>query len=276
MYIVPIDGLTFSKVRGVWEIIIPLLVQTCVFLLMALWTSIDPSVTLIQFWISAIAATASSMSAGVLQFAVFKLSGRYGPVCALAALTGQGISGILPPTINVLSLTVFSSGGTSATGKVIVVFFACSAIASAATLLISIPLCKDYATIVSSQDDFVHHVTALELYHKLQPLGNAIILVFGITLFVFPAITSSVTPAQGDPYALFTAIHFCIFNYSDLAGRALAGVPFLKATQPRKLLILTIARCALLPLFFIASYRVVRSDVLFFTALAIFGVTNGV
>ena len=244
---------------------------------MALWTQIDSSVTLLQFWISIVAATASSMSAGILQFAVFKLSGRYGPVCALAALTGQGISGILPPTINVLSLTVFnSSGGASATGKVIVVFFACSAISSAATLLISIPLCKDYARIVSSQDDFVHHITAPELYLKLQPLGHAIILVFGITLFVFPAITSSVAPAQGDPYALFTGIHFCVFNYSDLAGRALAGIPFLQIKQPRKLLVLTIARCAFLPLFILARYRVIRNDILFFTALAIFGATNGV
>ncbi|KDQ14089.1 hypothetical protein BOTBODRAFT_32877 [Botryobasidium botryosum FD-172 SS1] len=91
----------------------------------------------------------------------------------------------------------------------------------------------------------------------------AIAYVFIITLAIFPPITSSIQSVHTPPPSifltplLFNYLHFFVYNFGDWTGRALCAYPRLVVLldRPRVLLLLSLARTALIPLFLMCNIQ---------------------
>jgi len=112
-------------------------------------------------------------------------------------MTGQGVSGILPPITSIISATT-SSETHIASG----IFFACSAILTGSTLIIFLFLKR-----ITPKEPAVHIPadatveilnerttidTPMELIHRMGVFPWAIAGVFMVTLAVFPSLTSAI------------------------------------------------------------------------------------
>jgi len=91
----------------------------------------------------------------------------------------------------------------------------------------------------------------------------AIAYVFIITLAIFPPITSSIRSVHTPPPSilfsplLFNYFHFFVFNLGDWVGRALCAYPrlIIFLDRPKALLLLSLARTALIPLFLMCNIQ---------------------
>jgi equilibrative nucleoside transporter 1/2/3 len=108
----------------------------------------------------------------------------------------------------------------------------------------------------NSKDKPTASLRAVE--RKVRKLGIAMFLVFGITLSVFPSITSSILSVKtGHPDAkliqqpeLFVPLGFAVFAAGDWFGRVLPQWEKLAWTNWKGLMICSVARFA-----FVVSYR---------------------
>ncbi|KDQ64899.1 hypothetical protein JAAARDRAFT_52826 [Jaapia argillacea MUCL 33604] len=114
----------------------------------------------------------------------------------------------------------------------------------------------------------------------------AVAYVFVVTLAVFPPITVAVQPTNPATHPLlFTSIHFLLFNVGDFAGRYLCSFPSLLIWSSKRILTLSLARTAFIPLFLMCNFQrpgstpaatpIINSDILFFIILLLFGLSNG-
>ncbi|KAF8485061.1 nucleoside transporter-domain-containing protein [Russula ochroleuca] len=114
----------------------------------------------------------------------------------------------------------------------------------------------------------------------------AVAYVFIITLSVFPAITISIAPTNPAIHPLFfSSLHFLVFNIGDWFGRYLCSFPRLLVWRARRLLVLSLARTLLIPLFLACNLHrdasspstppIINSDVLYMLLLFAFGLSSG-
>ncbi|KAJ7591502.1 nucleoside transporter-domain-containing protein [Mycena floridula] len=112
--------------------------------------------------------------------------------------------------------------------------------------------------------------------------------VFVVTLAVFPPITTSIQSTNPATHPLlFSAVHFLVFACGDLLGRSLCALPKLLVWSRRRLLVLSVARTAFVPLFLMCNVQrpssgsipisspIISSDWLFMMILLAFGTSNG-
>ncbi|KAJ7638488.1 nucleoside transporter-domain-containing protein [Roridomyces roridus] len=109
--------------------------------------------------------------------------------------------------------------------------------------------------------------------------------IFIVTLAVFPAITTSITPTNPNTHPLlFSAIHFLVFNLGDFGGRSLCSIPRLAIWSDKRLLALSLARTLFIPIFLLCNLQrpstggappLINSDFVFMCILFAFGVSNG-
>ncbi|GAA5895049.1 hypothetical protein JCM6882_008272 [Rhodosporidiobolus microsporus] len=125
---------------------------------------------------------------------------------------------------------------------------------------------------------------------KVRHLGVAMFFVFGVTLAVFPSITSTVQSIKtGQPDArllqqpeLFIPLGFAVFAGGDWLGRVLPQWEKLAFTNYKALLGGSLARLVFIPLFLICNQTaggegapIIRSDLLFFAIMLLFALSNG-
>ncbi|GAA5918501.1 hypothetical protein JCM1841_003270 [Sporobolomyces salmonicolor] len=124
---------------------------------------------------------------------------------------------------------------------------------------------------------------------KVRKLGIAMFLVFGITLSVFPSITSSILSVKtGEPDAnifqkpeLFVPLGFAVFAAGDWFGRVLPQWEKLAWTNWKGLMACSVARVVFVPLFLMCNQQagggdaVIRSDWLYILIMFIFATSNG-
>ncbi|GAA5871302.1 hypothetical protein JCM1840_004407 [Sporobolomyces johnsonii] len=124
---------------------------------------------------------------------------------------------------------------------------------------------------------------------KVRKLGIAMFLVFGITLSVFPSITSSILSVKtGEPDAnifqkpeLFVPLAFAVFAAGDWFGRVLPQWEKLAWTNWKALMACSVARVVFVPLFLMCNQQagggdaVIRSDWLYILIMFIFATSNG-
>ncbi|GAA5821874.1 hypothetical protein JCM11251_004754 [Rhodosporidiobolus azoricus] len=125
---------------------------------------------------------------------------------------------------------------------------------------------------------------------KVRHLGIAMFFVFGVTLSVFPSITSTVRSVKtGQPGArllqepeLFVPLGFAVFAAGDWLGRILPQWEKLAFTNYKALLSSSLARIVFVPLFLICNqtsggegHPIIRSDLAFFAILLMFAISNG-
>ncbi|GAA6060265.1 hypothetical protein JCM10212_003965 [Sporobolomyces blumeae] len=125
---------------------------------------------------------------------------------------------------------------------------------------------------------------------KVRKLGISMFLVFGITLSVFPAITSSIISVKtGSPDAkllqqpeLFVPLGFAVFAAGDWFGRVLPQWESLAWTNWKALLGCSVARLVFIPLFLMCNqqaggggHATINSDWAYILIMFVFASTNG-
>jgi solute carrier family 29 (equilibrative nucleoside transporter), member 1/2/3 len=138
-----------------------------------------------------------AVAAALMQYATFGLAGRYGPLYTQAVMTGQGLSGLFPPIVSIISATSAPSPRIATA-----IFFACSAALTISTLVIFLLLKRitpkepavripaDASVEVLNERTTIDR--PLELLKRMGIFPWGIAGVFLVTLAVFPSLTSAI------------------------------------------------------------------------------------
>ncbi|BGP38966.1 hypothetical protein JCM10449v2_002904 [Rhodotorula kratochvilovae] len=142
----------------------------------------------------------------------------------------------------------------------------------------------------SKDDSSSSGVSMRAVERKVRHLGIAMFLVFGVTLAVFPSITSTIISVKsGDPDArllqrpeLFVPLGFAVFAGGDWLGRLMPQWERLAWTNWKALMACSVARVVFVPLFLMCNQTtggdgraLIHSDLAFFAIMLVFAVSNG-
>ncbi|KAF9107061.1 hypothetical protein BGX27_008888 [Mortierella sp. AM989] len=134
--------------------------------------------------------------------------------------------------------------------------------------------------------------------HPLVILYISITLVFGLTLSLFPSLTSLVESSNTSPDRprvsgdLFVPFHFLIYNLGDWCGKALPAIPYLAPNtqhptrkQQVRYLFSALGRFIFVPIFLTANLPIpedtrllpylIKNDAAWFILLFLFALSNG-
>lgn len=129
----------------------------------------------------------------------------------------------------------------------------------------------------------VEHVSVGRVVSESARYAFCVGYLFVVTIMVFPSITSLVKPVKPTIDGnLFVAFHFLIFNIGDWMGRTLPLYKMFVTTNINRIVLLSIARTAFIPLFLICHVvprahgaTFINNDVLFLVLCWMFALTNG-
>ena len=245
----------------------------------------------------------TSCATGMNQIGVFAYVSGFGrPEYTQAIMAGQGLAGVLPCIVQILSvLAVPKQTGEQnipqESSKSAFLYFITSTFVSLSALVAFGSLVRRRSNTMSkfaqsSSDATSDHtgrksVSLWSLFSKLRLMALALFFCYTVTM-MFPVFTSkieSVRDPQGSSRlfqpAVFIPLAFLFWNVGDLAGRILVLIPQLSLThRPFALFILAIARIGFLPLYLLCNIRgreaVVKSDFFYlFVVQLLFGIGNG-
>ncbi|KAI4597325.1 hypothetical protein KJ359_004431 [Pestalotiopsis sp. 9143b] len=252
----------------------------------------------------------TSLAAGLLQNGAFAITASFGrPEYMQAIMAGQGVSGVLPPIAQIVSVLLASPELPASVkprdvdrdeGNVAFIYFSAAVVVSVLAIVGFAPLMKRYnhiaqhhttehttesSSIHNAQDEPGKSVSVLVLFKKLRWAAAAIFMCFVIAMF-FPVLTpkiESVTPPSEanalQRSAAFIPLAFFFWNLGDLAGRGSAlSLPF--RGHPALLFAFSIARVVFLPLYVLCNIHgrgaIVSSDLFYLVVVQFpYGLTNG-
>ncbi|KAI1085742.1 nucleoside transporter-domain-containing protein [Whalleya microplaca] len=262
----------------------------------------------LTFLLATVALTA--LAAGLIQNGAFAFASGFGrPEYMQAIMAGQGVAGVLPPLVQVISVLVAPppdavAGAQEATpekGTAAFVYFLTAVLISIVALVAFIPLVQRHNHIVENQmmEHMAASMTSVEeaeraarkvvsmslLFRKLHWLAGGVFMCFAVAMFfpVFtPKILSVTPPGEASTIlqpAAFIPLSFFFWNLGDLGGRSSALV-FPLRDRPAVLFAVSIARLAFLPLYALCNLHgkgaVINSDVFYLLIVQFpFGLTNG-
>ena len=258
----------------------------------------------------------TAWAAGLIQNGAFAFASSFGrPEYMQAIMAGQGVAGVLPSLVQVISVLVAppkdsmqgagsdgdSDDAAQGIGTAAFIYFLTAVIMSVAALLAFIPLVRRHDHIVESRmvEQMAASMTSVEeaeraarkvvsmdtLFRKLHWLAGGVFMCFVVTMF-FPVFTPkilSVTPAEGGLLrpAAFIPLGFFFWNLGDLAGRvSTLLLPSWGAGRPAALFAASVARLLFLPLYALCNLHgrgaAVNSDTFYLLAVQLpFGLSNG-
>lgn len=247
---------------------------------------------------------AASLATGLCQNGLFAYVSGFGVGSyTQAIMTGQGIAGVLPcivQIVSVLSVPEGNEGEDQESPKSAFAYFltatAVSGFALAAFLLVLVRKHGERAGEAKATVDAVEGAEAEEhierkvvsmwtLFRKLQWMAVAVFLCFTVTM-LFPVFTQeiySVRPADTAPRlfrpACFIPLAFLLWNAGDLVGRLLTA-KFAAVRYPRALFFLSVSRFVFTPLYLLCNIHgrgaAISSDFFYlFVVQFLFGITNG-
>ncbi|KAI9166786.1 intracellular membrane involved in nucleoside transport [Paramyrothecium foliicola] len=296
-----------------FRINLALCVNVVLFALLTVSTSafLDASPRLYLAFLLLIVAC-SSWATGLIQNGAFAFAGSFRRSEYMQALmVGQAISGVVPAVAQVASVMLFPPNAAEASPEedgqepaksqtAAFIYFLAAVIVSALTLVGFIPLVRRHNHIVESRmvEQMAESMTSIEeaeraarkvtsLWHllkKLRWLAASVAVIFATTMF-FPVLTAKIVSVRPDAGGLFRPeafipLGFFFWNLGDFGGRMATALPFSLAHRPQVLLALSVARIALLPLYFLCNIggrgAIISSDFFYlFVVQGLFGLTNG-
>ncbi|KAI2785169.1 nucleoside transporter-domain-containing protein [Daldinia loculata] len=267
------------------------------------------SSTYLGFVLAMVALTA--WAAGLIQNGAFAFAASFGrPEYMQAIMAGQGVAGVLPSLVQVISVLVAPPANTTSgtreetspgNGKAAFIYFLTAVIVSIVALVAFIPLVNRHNRIVENRmmEHMATSVTSIEsaeraerkvvsmpkLFKKLHWLAGGVFMCFAVAMF-FPVFTPkilSVTPPDEASLLLqpaaFIPLGFFFWNLGDLGGRASSLFLPLR-DRPALLFVVSIARLLFLPLYALCNLHgkgaVINSDVFYLLLVQFpFGFTTG-
>ncbi|KAJ2986696.1 hypothetical protein NUW58_g4904 [Xylaria curta] len=264
--------------------------------------------TYLAFLLTMVALTA--WASGLMQNGAFAFASSFGrPEYMQAIMAGQGVAGVLPSLVQVISVLiapppeVVSEAETAEPekGTAAFIYFLTAVGVSVVALFAFVPLIRRYnrmvekrmaETMAASMTSFEEAertarkvVSMTQLFRKLYWISGGVFLCFAVTMF-FPVLTPkilSVTPPE-DANALlqpavFIPLGFFFWNLGDLIGRSIPLVISLRR-RPTILFCFGVARLAFLPLYLLCNIHgrgaVINSDFFYLLLVQLpFGLTNG-
>ncbi|PLB54831.1 hypothetical protein P170DRAFT_398617 [Aspergillus steynii IBT 23096] len=275
------------------RISISLLINIAVFTLLAFSTIIAKHVSVsTYFGFLMVMVFGASLATGINQNGVFAYVSGFGrEEYTQAIMAGQGVAGVLPCIVQILSVLAVpqrkgdqpeetpQESSTSA-----FVYFITATVVSFSALLAFLSLVKrrsstpllrsdlfqdDHPNRTSPPEDADHHsdhptktVGLLTLFRKLRLMALAIFLCYAVTM-TFPVFTAEIESVR-DPSTrsrifdspIFIPLGFFFWNVGDLVGRMLVLIPSISlAHRPWALFCLSIARVAFIPLYLLCNIR---------------------
>ena len=257
----------------------------------------------------------TAWAAGLVQNGALAFASSFGrPEYMQAIMAGQGVAGVLPSLVQVISVLVSppedslqgerhgnGDGITQGIETAAFIYFLTAVIMSVAALLAFIPLVRRHDHIVENRmiDQMAASMTSVEeaeraarkvvgmptLFRKLHWLAGGVFMCFVVTMFfpVFtPKILSVVPPEDAGGLlrpAAFIPLGFFFWNLGDLGGRiATLIVPY--TSRPPALFAISVARLLFLPLYALCNLHgrgaVVQSDFFYLVVVQfLFGLSNG-
>ncbi|OTA93291.1 hypothetical protein M434DRAFT_395704 [Hypoxylon sp. CO27-5] len=252
----------------------------------------------------------TAWASGLIQNGAFAFAASFGrPEYMQAIMAGQGVAGVLPALVQVISILVAPPADetagvnevSSGNGKAAFIYFLTAVIISIVALVAFIPLVQRHNRIV--EDRLMEHMAAsmtsiesaerasrkvvsmLTLFRKLHWLAGGVFMCFAVAMF-FPVFTPkilSVTPPEDASLLLqpaaFIPLGFLFWNLGDLGGRTSSLFLPLR-DRPALLFVASIARFIFLPLYGLCNLHgkgaVINSDVFYLLLVQFpFGFTTG-
>ncbi|EIT76226.1 nucleoside transporter-domain-containing protein [Aspergillus flavus] len=286
------------------QITVSLLINIVIFTLLALSTGLLKNASIgLYFSFLMLMVAGTSLATGMNQIGVFAYVSGFGrPEYTQAIMAGQGLAGVLPCIVQILSVLVVpeQTGEQKVpqeSAKSAFLYFITSTFVSLSALVAFGSLAKRRSNAMSefaqsSPDTASDHtgrktVSLWGLFKKLRFMALALFLCFAVTMMfpVFTAKIESVRDPQGSSRlfqpAVFIPLAFLFWNVGDLAGRMSVLIPQLSLThRPFALFTFAIARIGFLPLYLLCNIRgreaVVKSDFFYlFVVQLLFGISNG-
>lgn len=287
------------------RIVLSLLINLTVFTILAFSTILLVDVAVgTYFNFLMVMVFGASLATGINQNGVFAYVSGFGrEEYTQAIMAGQGVAGVLPSIVQILTqlVTPGPSGDLDApqgSAKSAFVYFITATLVSSSALLAFLYLVKQSSGRVSmlpTDDDgsiLSEHVDRKtvglwDLFKKLRWNALAVFSVYMITMMapVYTVMIESVHNDAGrslffEP-SVFIPLAFLTWNSGDLIGRMIVLVPHLSlAHRPLTLFISAACRLGFIPLYLFCNIHgrgaVVQSDFFYlFIVQLLFGITNG-
>lgn len=287
-----------------------LILYTAIFALLALSTLVKTAAG-VYFGFLLLTIFATSIATGLIQNGLFAFTSGYGRTeYTQAIMTGQGVAGVLPPMVQIISVAVVQrhqgeDKADAESPKSAFIYFLTATAISAVSLLAFFYLLRRkahrdalWAATKSTIDEASEgdtltgraeqeegsderpSVPLMTLFRKLAFLSVAVFLCFTVTM-VFPVFTAITQSVSGIDSAVFIPLGFLLWNIGDLGGRLLTAVPKLSLTHwPFALFCMAMARLVFIPLYFLCNIKgrgaYVNSDFFYLVIVQfLFGLSNG-
>ncbi|KAI9767902.1 MAG: hypothetical protein M1840_005395 [Geoglossum simile] len=283
------------------RIILSLIINVAAFTLMALSTS---SALEARGYLGLVLTMAflTSLATGLMQNGVFSYVGGFGRgEYTQGVMTGHAIAGVLPPVAQIVSVlsvpethdeSKASMRSREASRSAFWYFLTATGISTFTLLAFGVLMRRHNARGEAMKqlpgEELVGGkpvVPARTLFRKLKWLASAVFVCFAVTM-MFPVYTQaivSVRPPSTSPRffhrSIFTPFSILLWNTGDLLGRLLTLLPR-PSPSPKTLFVLSLARIAFVPLYFLCNIggrgAVVDSDLFYLVVVQFsFGLSNG-
>ncbi|XP_022093011.1 equilibrative nucleoside transporter 1-like isoform X2 [Acanthaster planci] len=288
------------------RVMVPLIGMLILFVLTTTLAKVDTDEW--QIWFFAVCMCSViliNVCGAVYQGSVFGLAGILPRRYMQAIMSGQGMGGILPSLLSIVSIAATSDPEESG-----FIYFLCSVVCILITItaFLVLPKIKYAAHYLNKHAEMTkvkksrelestesfekvkHHQKPpfAEIFWKIKVPAVMVLVVFAVTLGLFPGTLSSVKAVNTNnkkwAHEYFSPVAcFLVFNTMDFTGRSLAVIEWPKPNHMPVISILVLLRFAFFPLFAFcnlqndnAPSRVFFSnDAYFIVFNVLFGLTNG-
>ncbi|XP_038078213.1 equilibrative nucleoside transporter 1-like isoform X2 [Patiria miniata] len=286
------------------RIIVPLLGMLALFVVTTIFAKVDTDEWQITFFAVCISTVVLiNVCAAVYQGSVFGLAGILPKRYMQAIMSGQGMGGILPSIISIISTAATSDEDSSG-----FIYFLFSVVCILITILAFLMLPRNkYASYFLNKYAEMTKIKSRELEstesfekvarHERPPFGLIfwkikvpaimVLLVFAVTLGLFPGTLAygAAMNADNKNWAKYFSPVACflVFNTMDFTGRTLAGIQWPKPNHMPLISLLVLLRLVFFPLFAFCNLHITdhpttvffNNDAYFIVFNVLFGLSNG-